>query len=55
MLNPSLELTRQTHREYPILQFELSQQPRLVAGIAPILSAFPWARQLGRKYCRYGT
>ena len=46
MLNPSLELTRQTHREYPILQFELWQQPRLVAGIALILLAFPWGRQL---------
>jgi hypothetical protein len=41
MLNPSLELTRQTHREYPILQFELWQQSRLVAGIALILLAFP--------------
>ena len=40
-LNPSLELTRQTHREYPILQFELWQQPGLVAGIALILLAFP--------------
>src|SRR3984885_5400065 len=26
-----------------------------VAGIALILSAFPWARQLGRKCCRYRT
>jgi hypothetical protein len=55
MLNPSLELTRQKHGEYPILQFELWQQPRLVAGIALILLDFPWGRQLARKCCRYRT
>lgn len=55
MLHPSLELTRQTHREYPILQFELWQQPRLVAGISLILLAFLWWGQLARKCCRYRT
>src|SRR5260221_3895147 len=40
MLNPSLELTRQTHREYPILQFELWQQPHnfeQIIGRSPAL------------------
>jgi len=55
MLNPSLELIRQTQREYPILQFELWQQPRLVAGIALTLLAFHCGRQLPRKCCRYRT
>jgi hypothetical protein len=55
MLNPSLELTRQTHREYPILQFELWQQPGLVAAIALTLLAFPLERRLARKCCRYRT
>ena len=33
MLNRSLALTRQMHRQYPISQIELWQQPGLVAGI----------------------
>src|SRR5260370_39597924 len=45
MLNRSLALTRQIHREYPISQIELWQQPRLVAGIALTLLAFPLERR----------
>jgi hypothetical protein len=40
---------------YPIVQFELWQQPRLWRAIALILSAFIWWRQLARKCCRYRT
>jgi hypothetical protein len=43
MLNRSLALTRQMHREYPISQIELWQQPGLVAGIALTLLVFPWS------------
>ena len=46
MLNRSLALTRQMHREYPISQRELWQQPGLVAGIVLTLSAFPLERRL---------
>src|SRR5260370_7109429 len=46
MLNRLLALTRQIHREYPISQIELWQQPGLVAGIALTLSAFPLERRL---------
>jgi len=43
------------HRRYRSLQFGLWQQPGLAAGIALILLAFPWGRQLGRKCCHYRT
>jgi len=46
MLNWSLALTRQMHREYPISQIELWQQPGRVAGIALTLLAFPLERRL---------
>jgi hypothetical protein len=38
-----------------ILQFELWQQPGLVAGVALILLALPWGRQLADNCCRYRT
>jgi len=41
MLNRSLALIRQMHREYPISQIELWQLPGLVAGIALTLLAIP--------------
>src|SRR5258708_39381558 len=54
MLNPSLALTRQMHREYPISQIELWQQPGLVAGIALTLSAFPLERRVAQLFRRGG-
>ena len=52
MPDRSLALTRQMHREYPILQIELWQQPELVAGIALTLLAFPLERRLPHSLLR---
>src|SRR5258708_23646801 len=46
MLNRSLALTRQMHRESPTSQIESWQQPGLVARIALTLLAIPLERRL---------